>query len=145
MEDPHLIATLILPDKFNYAENAFRCEENKRSLPPTRRRACHLQSGPMPAYDPQNNHEDTHRLLLTFNKKLKDLTKGYAFNTDQKYNVWLGPRGIGDISGVHFHITFGMIREKRCLKLRDTSTNVTAVSSDGQAKKTKRGITSPGF
>lgn len=54
-------------------------------------------------------------------------------------DVLLGPRGAHGISGLHFCITFDVTsNEKRRLILRDSSTNGTAVSYSGQAKKEVR-------
>ncbi|KAL9100366.1 MAG: hypothetical protein Q9163_004248 [Psora crenata] len=145
MEDPDLIAILIPVDEDHYAENAFRRSENKnRCLPPTRR----IDEGPAissreptPVYNlPQkdnsgNDYKDTHRLQLIFDSPPKDPTKGYAFGTDKlKCDVLLASRGVRGTSGVHFHITFDVINKERRLVLRDSSTNGTAVSYNGQAE-----------
>ena len=148
MEDPNLIAILIPADEYAYAENAFGHRDNQgRCLPPTTKTendAPAISSREAtPARELLNDegHDDhkKHRIRLTFDEKPKDPMKGYAFGTDkQKCDVLLGPRGFRDISGVHFHITFDVIRGERCLVLRDSSTNGTAVSYDGQAEKEVR-------
>lgn len=99
MEDPNLIATLIPVD--DHAEYAFRHEHNeKRYLPPTRG----FEEGPA-------KYEQKQRLRLTFDQKPKDPIGGYAFGTDQKKcDVLLAPRGVRGTTGVHFHITFDVIR-----------------------------------
>ena len=90
----------------------------------------------MPNNDYYDEYDSTHRLQLTFDKKLKDFTKGYSFGTDWKScNVVLGLRGAYQISGLYFYITFDItIDSERHLILRDSSTNGTAVSYSGQAK-----------
>lgn len=148
MEDPDLITTLIPVD--DLTKHVFSYESNKnRYLPP----AEGFNDDPVissreitPAYDiPQkddgeDNYENMYRLLLNFDKEPpKDLSKGYAFGTDeQKCDVVLAPRGVRGISGVHFHILFDVINKERRLVLRDSSTNGTAVSYDGQAEKEVR-------
>lgn len=153
MEDPNLIATLIPVDEGKRAENAFCRDENKnRFLPPTQR----ITEGPTissreatPAQEqPIDDHckyDSTHRLQLTFDKPPKD-RKTYKFGTDpNSCDVLLGSRGARGISGVHFCITFiDTIDDEMHLILRDSSTNRTAVSYNGQATG-KCGITSPGF
>ncbi|KAL8650293.1 MAG: hypothetical protein Q9210_003912 [Variospora velana] len=152
MEDPNLIVTLIPADNDGYAENAFRRDKNKdRCLPPTRKiedegpvissreatpaRPLVFNQEPKLYVDP----EQKHCIRLTFKPPPKDPAKGYAFGTDeQKCDVLLAHRGVRDTSGVHFHITFDVIRGKRRLVLRDSSTNGTAVSYDGQAEEEVR-------
>lgn len=142
-EDPDLIATLIPIDKYYYAESAFSLKHNeKRCIPPIHSR----DEGPAissrestPAYSLQEGDNDDYSrkycLRLTFEKEPKDPAKGFAFGTDQqKCDVLLGTRGVRGTSGVHFHITFDVIRGKKRLVLRDTSTNGSAVSYDGQAE-----------
>ncbi|KAL9025959.1 MAG: hypothetical protein Q9196_005302, partial [Gyalolechia fulgens] len=152
MEDRNLIVTLIPADKEDYAERAFRREENKgRCLPPTRkiedegpiissREA--TPARPLQINQEQEDHVDSenkHCIRLTFEPPPKDPAKGYAFGTDQqKCDVVLASRGVRDTSGVHFHITFDVVRGERCLVLRDSSTNGTAVSYNGQAEKEVR-------
>ncbi|KAL8904664.1 MAG: hypothetical protein Q9207_003113 [Kuettlingeria erythrocarpa] len=152
MEDPNLIVTLIPADEKDYAENAFRREENKdRCLPPTRKiedegpvissreatPAC-----PLPINEEGEGYVDPetqHCIRLTFHPPPKDPAKGYAFGTnEQKCDVVLAHRGVRDTSGVHFHIKFDVIRGERCLVLTDSSTNGTAVSYDGQAEEEVR-------
>ncbi|KAL9011220.1 MAG: hypothetical protein Q9173_003915 [Seirophora scorigena] len=151
MEDPNLIVTLIPADKHEYAENAFRRKENKdRCLPPNRKiededpvissreatPACPLQTNQ--EQEDYVDPEEKHRIQLTFKHPPKDPAKGYAFGTDQqKCDVLLASRGVRDTSGVHFHITFDVIRGARYLVLRDSSTNGTAVSY-GQAEEEVR-------
>ena len=142
MEDPNLIAILLpLNDP---AKHAFGHENNQtRYLPPTEG----FNVGPVisngeitPAYDlPQQDDEvrykHMYRLLLSFEEAPKNPNKGYAFGTDkQKCDVVLGSSSVRGISGVHFHILFDVINGKRRLVLRDSSTNGTAVSYDGQAE-----------
>lgn len=152
MEDPNLIATLIPADKNNYAENAFRLKANKdRCLPPTRkiedegpaissREA--TPARPLQTNQEQESHDDQetkHCIRLTFDPPPKDPGKGYAFGTDQqKCDVLLASRGVRETSGVHFYITFDVIRGERRLVLRDSSTNGTAVSYSGQAEEEVR-------
>ena len=144
MEDPNLIATLIPTDEYKLTENAFCLKQNQgRYLPPTRR----IKEGPTissreatPAGEhPNNDHcnyDSTHRLQLTFSEKPKDASKGYSFGTDsKKCDIVLGNRGAHGISGLHFSITFD---DKKRLILRDSSTNGTAVSYSGQARKEVR-------
>ena len=148
MEDPNLIATLIPIDRKNLAENAFRHVDNEsRYLPPTQRIAedPKLSSREVtPAQglsdDDDHDYNFAHCLQLTFDKEPKNATKGYSFSTDlQQCDVSLGPRGAHLISGRHFCITFDdTIDEKTHLVLRDSSTNGTAVSYDGQASKEVR-------
>ena len=154
MEDPTLIAILIPADDRDYAENAFSLDDNrKRCLPPTpktktekdapaisSREATPARAFPIDEEDEDPNKQNKkHRIRLTFDKKPKDPMKGYAFGTNkQKCDVLLGPRGMRDISGVHFHITFDVIRGERRLVLRDSSTNGTAVSYNGQAEEEVR-------
>ena len=148
MEDPNLIATLIPADGEKRAENAFCLEKNEeRYLPPSRR----FEEGPTissreatPAQeqpdDDYREYDSTHRLQLTFDKEPKDPVKGYSFGTDpQKCDVLLGHRGAHGISGLHFCITFDdTIDDKKHLILRDSSTNGTAISYNGQASEEVR-------
>ena len=145
MENPKLIATLIPVD--GPTEYIFSNETNKaRCLPPTRGRfdeegPAISSREPTPACalswndDGKDDLKCRHRLLLNFDEPPKDPAKGYAFGTDEKKcDVVLAPRGARGISGVHFHITFDVIRGERRLVLRDSSTNGSAVSYSGQAE-----------
>ncbi|KAL8833850.1 MAG: hypothetical protein Q9176_007768 [Flavoplaca citrina] len=148
MDDPNLIAILIPADNFNLAENASRGGNSRqRCLPPTEKKEPTISSREAtPVCEPfQNDHENhdnqenTHRIRLTFDPKPKDPTKGYAFGTDQqKCDVLLASRGERGTSGVHFHITFDVIHGERSLVLRDSSTNGTAVTYNGQAEEDVR-------
>ena len=147
MEDPNLIATLIPVDDCKLTENAFCLERNEgRYLPPNRRiEEVHTISSreATPAGEhPNNDHcnyDSTHRLQLTFGKEPKDASKGYSFGTDsKKCDIVLGNRGAHGISGLHFCITFDVIHEEKRLILRDSSTNGTAISYSGQARKEVR-------
>ncbi len=142
-EDPDLIATLIPVDESYYAESAFSLPDNeKRWIPPTQGRdegPAISSREPTPArslpQDGSEDHSKKHCLRLTFKQEPKDPAKGYAFGTDQqKCDVLLGARGVRDTSSVHFHITFDVIRGEKRLVLRDSSTNGSAVSYDGQAE-----------
>ncbi len=142
-EDPDLIATLIPIDESYYAESAFSLDHNeKRCIPPTHSRdegPAISSREPTPArslqQDDNNDYSRKHCLRLTFKQQPKDPAKGFAFGTDQqKCDVLLGARGVRDTSGVHFHITFDVIGGEKCLVLRDSSTNGSAVSYDGQAE-----------
>ena len=144
MEDPKLIVSLIPVDDltkhvFSYKQN------NERYVPP----AGGFNDDPVvssrestPAYViSQTNHnggdgyERMSRLLLNFDQPPKDPSKGFAFGTDkQRSDVVLAPRGVRGTSGIHFHISFDVINNEKRLVLRDSSTNGTAVSYDGQAK-----------
>lgn len=141
MENSNLIATLIpvgdlTKHVFSYPKNKKRC------LPPTRGIDEGLASSsrePTPAYERQNDYEDSHRIQLNFDTPPKDPTKGYAFGTDeQKCDVFLGPRSIRGTSGIHFYITFDVIDKDRHIVLRDSSTKGSAVSYNGQAEKEVR-------
>ncbi|KAL9124386.1 MAG: hypothetical protein Q9217_006280 [Psora testacea] len=151
MEDPNLIAILIPADDNNYAENAFSGDKNKiRCLPPTQKieeeapaissREATPVCGPFQNdHENHDNQEKKHRIRLAFDQPPKDPTKGYAFGTDQqKCDVLLASRGVRGTSGVHFHITFDVIRGERRLVLRDSSTNGTAISYSGQAEEEVR-------
>ena len=147
MTNAEHIATLIPVDRESYAERAFSRDDNKkRCLRPTRGFNDDPTIGsrePTPAYalSPQDNlnHEGSHRLLLKFDQPPKDPSKGYAFGTNkEKCDVVLASRGVRGTSGVHFHISFDVINEKRRLVLRDSSTNGSAVSYNGQAGKEVR-------
>jgi hypothetical protein len=74
---------------------------------------------------------------LTFDKPPRDITRGYSFGTERKrYDVLLGAkRREGNISGVHFYITFD--KEGR-ITLKDESTHGTAVSYEGIGQEHKR-------
>ncbi|KAI9784910.1 MAG: hypothetical protein M1835_003473 [Candelina submexicana] len=149
MEDPNLIATLIAVVFDKRAEKVFCLEENeKRYLPPTReitegptissREATPAQEQPD---DEDCNYNFTHRLQLTFGEEPKDASKGYSFGTNpHRSDVLLGNRGAHGISALHFCITFDdtIENDKTHLILRDSSTNGTAVSYDGQAEKEVR-------
>ena len=150
MEDPDLIATLIpMGDLTKHVFSYYKSNEG-RYLPPTggfnedpvisSREATPVYAYAIPQKDDgKDNYEKTYRLLLNFDKPPKDPSKGYAFGTDQqKCDVVLGSRGVRGISGVHFHISFDVINKKRRLVLRDSSTNGTAVSYDGQAEEEVR-------
>ena len=76
-----------------------------------------------------------HQLRFTFEQKPKNIQDGYVFGSNPKTcDVILGRPEHG-ISGSHFRITF----DEQCrLVLIDLSTNGTAVSYNGQARKDKR-------
>jgi hypothetical protein len=77
------------------------------------------------------------QLRLTFDKPPRDITRGYSFGTERKRcDVLLGAkRREGNISGVHFYITFD--KEGR-ITLKDESTHGTAVSYEGIGQEHKR-------
>ncbi|KAI9842956.1 MAG: hypothetical protein M1837_006693 [Sclerophora amabilis] len=143
MEDPNLIATLIPADQNEFARSVFRLRENRRRYSaPTR---C-IPDNPTissrettPAggqFDEGGGEYDSlHRILLRFKEKevdLKNPATGIAFGTDpKKCDVFLGPRGPGGISGLHFCITFD---DAGNIYLKDSSTWGTAVSYSGQAE-----------
>ena len=144
MEDPKLIASLIPVD--DLTKHVFSYKQNKeRYVPPTGGFnddpvVSSRESTPAYVISQTNNnggdgYERTSRLLLNFDEPPKDPSKGFAFGTDkQKSDVVLAPRGVRGTSGIHFHISFDVINNERRLVLRDSSTNGTAVSYDGQAK-----------
>ncbi|KAI9888435.1 MAG: hypothetical protein M1814_006940 [Vezdaea aestivalis] len=141
MEDPNLIATLIPVDSLTTRE--FNRPTNDRCLSPIGgfddkpvigSREATPASIPSPPKDNDDDYENEYRLLLTFDKPPKDLTKGFTFGTDaEKCDVVLASRGVRQTSGVHFHIKFDVINGKRRLVLRDCSFNGSAVSYNGQA------------
>ena len=148
MENPDLICTLIPDDSEKRTERVFCHEHNEdRCLKPSLETEDPSISSREPTPAPQPPHRDdsickydfAYRLQLTFKKKPKDPTKGFAFGTNRQIcDVLLRQRGVSFISGLHFCITFDIIDEKICLILRDSSTHGTAVSYDGQAEKETR-------
>ena len=80
--------------------------------------------------DDHYKYDFTHRLQLTFDKKLKDPIKRYSFDTcPRDCDILLGQRGACGINGFHFCITFDdTIDDEKHLVLQDSSTNGTAVS-----------------
>lgn len=148
MEDPDLIAILIPVGDLTKHVFSHKFNEN-RYLPPTEgfndeplissREATPAYAMPQEDDSPGDEYEKSYRLLLDFDKPPKNPSKGYAFGTDQqKCDVLLGSRGARGISGVHFHILFDVVNKKTRFVLRDSSTNGTAVSYDGQAREEVR-------
>lgn len=138
MENPNLITTLIPVDKRKLTENTFYLEKNEKhylsltweiteGLTISSWEVTPAQEQPIDDYCKFNF---THHLQLTFDEKSKNASKGYSFDTDsKKCDVLLRPRGAHSISELHFCITFNdTIDDKKCLILRDSSTNETAVS-----------------
>jgi hypothetical protein len=80
--------------------------------------------------------EDSYpRLRLTFDRRPKNIAKGFVFGSDSKRcDVLLGNKRNG-ISGEHFYITFDT---QGRLMLIDTSSGGTAVSYNGQAADQRR-------
>jgi hypothetical protein len=151
MEDPDLIATLILSNIDGFARHAFKLPANElRYLTPTREFA----QGPTissrePSLNPDEadetdetdkanenscEYDTTHRIQLKFSNINK--ASGYAFGTAKRCQIMLGHKEIHrGIAGHHFNITFN---EQGDLILKGRSPRGTAVSYDGQAKNKVR-------
>ena len=77
--------------------------------------------------------EDVASIFLEFNRKPKQIGRGYTFGGDStKCDVYLGR---GSISGVHFSVTFD--RQERII-LRDSSTHGTAVLYGNEKSQGRR-------
>ncbi|KAI9670781.1 MAG: hypothetical protein M1817_003892 [Caeruleum heppii] len=147
MEDPNLIATLIPSDDIGAAKFAFKHPQNRpRYLAPTRlipecptissREATPAQDHPgVGAGEGGGEYNSSHRILLRFKDgiHLKSPTNGITFGSNvDKCDVFLGPRGTGGYSGMHFCITFD---DAGNVYLKDSSTWGTVVSYSGQANE----------
>ena len=151
MEDPNLIATLIPCDDHEAAKNAFtRVQNHGRYVAPTRSIAefpTISSREATPARDKAGEEDGegsgqsdcSPRILLRFNEEkleLKNPANGIAFGSHpEKCDIYLGPRGTGGVSGVHFCITFDV---EGNIYLNDSSTWGTVVSYSGQAKDQTR-------
>lgn len=166
MDDPNVIATLIA-NGTDLAKRAFQFEHNKEryQAPTGDTRPFSKENTPCPgdgSDDEYSSHKEAqdkdatlHRLQLSFDKPPKNAKDGFVFGWDPDCDIQLVDRLnyrpedrnlVERVSKNHFSITFDA---ERNVILRDTSTNRTAVSYDGQAGNEHRRqftwIIFPGF
>lgn len=149
MEDPNIIATLVATESESHlARRAFTLAHNRdRYLPPLLETSHSSSRESTPFSDHAQEHDKVHtadRFELTFDKPPKKPRDGFVFgwNSDcdiqllDKNNIQPEDRySVQKISRRHFSITFDA---QRRVVLRDTSTNGTSVSYDGQAQNEVR-------
>ena len=125
--DPTLIITLVAVNAA--AERAWNREENRERC----ELACTFDDGdlsiPSREPTPAGPEQDASKIHLTFNKKPKNLEKGFLFGSDPKTcDVLLGTWAAG-FTRQHFQIKFN---ERGDVILTDVSRGVTCVSYDGE-------------
>lgn len=134
--DPRLIVTLVAVNPA--AERAWNRQENQDRCEP----APELDGGdvdiPSRGTTPAGTGEGASKIHLTFDKKPKNLEKGFVFGSDPKTcDVLLGPWAAG-FTRQHFRITFNARGD---VILTDISQEVTRVSYDGEDLPTRNDFT----
>ena len=136
MYDPNVFAVLIPHDSDNLARESFRLNANAhcfhKSVEVADEEPANSSRESTPAS--QGSHADSYnnvdRIILTFDKKPKDLQRGWQLgSTPRSSDVLL--RGTRGVSRQHLYIT---INEKFMVEVHDNSSHGTAVGYDNKAK-----------
>ena len=137
MSDPFIFAVLTACDKSGRAAAAFKLPENRKYHRKARPDIAEeptigsRESTPAPERDAEANAELGDRLILRFDDKLKDITRGWQFGTDPKScDILLGHRGTPGISAKHLSITVTRMKK---VELYNESKFGTVVSYNGQS------------
>lgn len=125
--DPRLIVTLVAVSPT--AERAWNRPENHDRCEPAPESDGGIEDIPSRGTTPAGTGEDTSKIHLTFDKKPKNLEKGFVFGSDQqKCDVLLGGYVAG-FSRQHFRIAFNARGQ---VILKDTSRKVTYIDYSGE-------------
>src|SRR5436190_19970934 len=122
-EDPNLILSIRAVDPL--AAQALCLSHNKDRYLHSCGGGFDISSREPTPFSSQELEDSYPRLRLTFDKRPKDISKGFVFGSDSKRcDILLGNRR-GGVSGEHFCITFNA---QGRLVLIDTSSGCTAAS-----------------
>ncbi|KAL8941885.1 MAG: hypothetical protein Q9216_001995 [Gyalolechia sp. 2 TL-2023] len=137
MDDDNLFAVLMpcnenTKDAFRYPHNANRYYERIKAIPQEPVFESRESTPSPPDFQESSlDYTSLDRILLTFDQKPKDLSKGWQFGTNpSSSDVLLGDRRTKGISARHFTIT---IANNLRVMLHEDSTYGTAVGYDGEA------------